>query len=86
MKTLEQIKKEARDKYVHYSPDIGFYMDCFDSTDLEEVITTAYNAGLDRAVEKITHSAKSCKECKKPIHIHPHDFYDNELDCNCTRM
>ena len=35
-------------------------------------------------VEEIIHSAKLCKECKKPIHMHPHDFYDNELDCNCT--
>lgn len=27
---------------------------------------------------------KICDSCLKPIHIHPHDFYDNDYDCNCS--
>ena len=76
MASLGQLKSEAREitaKYAHKrSPE---YLE-----DLDTLITTAHNAGL----EAIIKPAKSCKECKKPIHIHPHDFYDNELDCNCT--
>lgn len=39
----------------------------------------AYNKGMNDIIK----SAESCKDCNKPIHIHPHDFYDNSLDCNC---
>ena len=84
MKTLKQLKSEAREKFRKefwkLSGGSPGELDKKQDDYVDTLITTAYNAGL----EAIIKPAKSCKECKKPIHIHPHDFYDNELDCNCT--
>lgn len=40
---------------------------------------------INLARNKYIHgNAKICDKCMKPMHIHPHDFYDNDLDCNCN--
>lgn len=50
---------------------------------LRNTLTTIYQRGREDENREIIKIAESCDECGKPKHIHPHDFYDNDLDCNC---
>ena len=47
--TLKQLKSEAREKLVRPHPD-GMYLDI---RDVDTLITTAYYAGIEKAVEEI---------------------------------
>lgn len=64
-----------------------------DSNDLrkQQAILGLYRDALHHQLQKareeawkeIIKTAECCTDCGKPKHIHPHDFYNNALDCNC---
>ena len=57
---LEQLKSEAKKNYLH-GEFLGITTYHLDKKDLDTLITTAYNAGLERAMEVAT-SQKWTKE------------------------
>lgn len=80
--TFEGNKFEASYKKLKDIGDekVGPY---FMSDWLTETLTTIYQRGREDENRDIIKMAESCTDCGKPKHIHPHDFYDNDLDCNC---
>lgn len=50
---------------------------------IEKKVSTLIAQAVTAERERILQIAEVCSECAKPRHIHPHDFYDNSLDCNC---
>ena len=62
---LEQLKAEAREKYVQHSPEIGDYMDSFGARELDHLIEHTHTQTIQSVRERVEKLKKEDDECIK---------------------